>query len=77
MASDLPGVRQPVMQTGLGCIVPLRDSEAMAAAIIEILEDSHFKQRIIPESYLARFDQEEVANQYSEIYERLIDERKS
>lgn len=77
VASDLPGVRQPVMKTGLGRIVPLGDAKGMAAAINEILEDSHFKQRNIPESYLARFSQEEVANQYSEIFERLIDERKA
>ena len=36
VASDLPGVRQPVLQTGLGKLVPLRDSDAIAQAVIEI-----------------------------------------
>jgi len=37
IASDLPGVRVPVQVTGMGKIVPLKDSKRIADAIIEIL----------------------------------------
>jgi glycosyltransferase involved in cell wall biosynthesis len=33
VASDLPGVRQPVLQTGMGRIVPVRDPAALAEGI--------------------------------------------
>ena len=37
VATDLPGVRQPVRSTGMGRIVPVRDSEALAEAILDVL----------------------------------------
>jgi glycosyltransferase involved in cell wall biosynthesis len=37
VASDLPGVRQPVMRHGMGKIIPIGDSNALAAALVEIL----------------------------------------
>jgi glycosyltransferase involved in cell wall biosynthesis len=71
VASDLPGVRQPVLQTGLGRIVPVRDSAALAEGIIEVLDDSD-EERIIPESYLKQFRQEAVAERYQEIFTSLV-----
>ena len=38
VASDLPGVRQPVRMTGFGRVVPVGDAAALAAAIVEQLE---------------------------------------
>lgn len=38
VASDLPGVRQPVLTTGMGRIVPPRDAEALGQAILDVLE---------------------------------------
>ena len=38
IASDLPGVRHPVRSTGMGKIVPPRDPQALAAAVLEVLE---------------------------------------
>jgi glycosyltransferase involved in cell wall biosynthesis len=37
VASDLPGVRQPVLRHGMGKIIPIGDSNALAAALVEIL----------------------------------------
>ena len=71
VASDLPGVRQPVMQTGLGRIVLLRDASALAKGIISVLDESA-EPRIIPESYLAHFEQEKVAERYQEIFTSLV-----
>lgn len=38
VTSDMPGVRQPVLMTGMGKVVPPRDAGALAQAIIEILD---------------------------------------
>ena len=71
VASDLPGVRQPVLQTGLGRIVPVRDAAALAQGIISVL-DAGENARIIPRSYLAQFEQEKVAERYQEIITALV-----
>jgi len=39
VASDLPGVRQPVQLSGMGLVVPPRDPLRLAQAIIQILAD--------------------------------------
>lgn len=71
VASDLPGVRQPVLQTGLGRIVLVRDAAALAQGIISVL-DAGENARIIPRSYLAQFEQEKVAERYQEIITALV-----
>ena len=71
VASDLPGVRQPVLQTRIGRIVPVRDSAALAQGIISVLDDGD-EARIIPESYLKQFEQEKVAERYQEIFASLV-----
>lgn len=38
VASALPGVRQPVLNTGMGKVVPIGDSKALAGAILEIMD---------------------------------------
>ncbi len=71
IASDLPGVRQPVLNTGMGKIVPLRDAEALAQAIIETLGEG---KAILPhvEDYLRRFAKEKVAQTYQTLFEEVL-----
>jgi glycosyltransferase involved in cell wall biosynthesis len=38
VASDLPGVRQPVVTTGMGEIAPVGDAAGLASAIAEVIE---------------------------------------
>jgi glycosyltransferase involved in cell wall biosynthesis len=38
VASALPGVRQPVLTTGMGKVVPIGDANALASAILDILD---------------------------------------
>ncbi|MBP7213531.1 MAG: glycosyltransferase family 4 protein [Anaerolineaceae bacterium] len=71
VASDLPGVRQPVLQTGLGKLVPLRDSDAIAQAVIEILNKGK-SGRFIPSDYLVKFQQAEVAKHYESLISLLV-----
>ncbi len=41
VASDLPGVRVPVQRTGMGKIVPIKNSSKIAEAIIEVIQNRH------------------------------------
>ncbi|MEZ5289728.1 MAG: glycosyltransferase family 4 protein [Vicinamibacterales bacterium] len=38
VASDLPGVRQPVRMTGFGAVVPVGDAAALAEALVDQIE---------------------------------------
>jgi len=71
IASDLPGVRQPVMNTGMGRIVPLRDSEALAQAILEVFDNSKLYSPVA-EEYLKRFSKEEVAHDYETLFKEVL-----
>ncbi|MDD5466410.1 MAG: glycosyltransferase family 4 protein [Anaerolineales bacterium] len=68
VASDLPGVRQPVLTTGMGRLVPVADAAALAEAIIAILDD--------PESYQGdpdRIAQEYASERVAALYESAFD----
>lgn len=71
VASDLPGVRQPVLRTGLGRIVPFRDAGALAEAIIEVLDQGR-DARKLPLEYLTQFRHDKVALRYQDIFETLV-----
>jgi glycosyltransferase involved in cell wall biosynthesis len=71
VASDLPGVRQPVMLTGMGRVVPPADSHALAQAIIELLDH--------PESYqgdvnavIKQFAPQRIAEEYEQLFIEVI-----
>lgn len=70
IASNLPGVRQPVMQTGMGLITPIGNSYALADNILHILRD---KARYVRprEEIAARFSTERTAMEYEALFEEL------
>jgi glycosyltransferase involved in cell wall biosynthesis len=70
VASDLPGVRQPVLRTGMGEIVPVRDAEALANGILKVLKADSPKQ--VPEDYLKSFAINQVALKYESIFEKVL-----
>jgi len=73
IASDLPGVRQPVLQTGMGEIVPIGDSQALADAILSIVAEKNRQTYICPrEEIVARFSAEQTAKEYEALFERLL-----
>ncbi len=72
IATDLPGVRQPVLTTGLGKIIPVRDADALAEAIISILQDD---RPVAPDQtavLVETYGPEAVAAAYEAIYEGLL-----
>jgi glycosyltransferase involved in cell wall biosynthesis len=67
VATDLPGVRQPVKTTGMGIIVPPRDSHSLAVALKQIL-DSPDDFMGDPEEIAQRFSSQEIAEQYEAVF---------
>jgi glycosyltransferase involved in cell wall biosynthesis len=63
-ASDLPGVRQPVLMTGMGLTVPPADPQALAQAILAILarpgdfrgDTAQVRRRFAPETIAAEYE---------------------
>ncbi len=75
VASSLPGVRQPVITTGMGKVVPIGDHEALADAILEIL--AHPDQyRTDPVEIGQRFAPHTIAARYENLFERLVQEKR-
>ncbi len=73
VASDLPGVRQPVLQTGMGEIAPVGDPEGLAEAVLKVLERRDFYVR--PRAEIeARFSTERTVTEYEALFAELLEE---
>ena len=66
VSTDLPGVRQPAIQSGFGKIVPVKDSKALAEAILECLVK--FPAKIDASSYTSAFSPQNVADAYIALF---------
>ncbi len=71
VATNLPGVRQPVTMTGMGEIVPVADAEGLAKGIIKVLKDP--ARYIKPRDEIMRIF--ELARTV-EAYEQLFEEKR-
>jgi glycosyltransferase involved in cell wall biosynthesis len=72
VASNLPGVRQPINITGMGKVVPLRDSASISTAILEILNRKEtFSGK--PEKIEEQFSPMNTAERYEELFQHLLD----
>jgi len=70
VASDLPGVRQPVMRHGMGRIIPIGDSNALAAAVISILAERN--RPIVPSaSFNEIYSPGSIAEKYEALFEEI------
>jgi len=74
IASNLPGVRQPVEQTGMGEVVPIGDSGALAEAIIRVVgnREDYVRPR---EEIEERWSTERTAVEYEALFQRLLKAR--
>jgi glycosyltransferase involved in cell wall biosynthesis len=73
VASELPGVRQPVLQTGMGEIVPIGDATALAEAIVRV--SSHRSQYVkAREEIERRFSTARTVDGYELLFDRLLSE---
>ncbi|MFC1922379.1 glycosyltransferase family 4 protein [Chloroflexota bacterium] len=71
ISTDLPGVRQPILTTGMGLTVPPRNALALSEALIEILDH--------PNGYggnqqgvINNFSPDTVAAQYEALFDQLV-----
>ena len=71
VASDIPGVRQPVLQTGMGKVFPLRNAEALAEALIDILDAPEKYRGDVP-AISKRFAPDSTAQEYEAIFKELL-----
>ncbi len=70
VASNLPGVRQPVLMTGMGEIAPVGDAGGLAEAILKVLRN---KPRYLrpPQVIAEAFSPAETARRYEGLFSRL------
>ena len=71
----LPGVRQPVTMTGMGEVTPIGDHEALAQAVINILDD---KQAYVRDTELiaSTFSPDQTAREYLKLFTMLAEGKK-
>lgn len=70
IASNLPGVRVPPQSTGMGRVVPVGDSQALAEAVIEIL--NHRERYVRPRAEIeALYSTARTAQLYEALFEEL------
>jgi glycosyltransferase involved in cell wall biosynthesis len=72
VASDIPGARVPVRETGMGRLVRPRDPEALAEGIVQVLSDPD-RYRRTPQQVRQVFSTERTVAQYLEVFERLCE----
>jgi glycosyltransferase involved in cell wall biosynthesis len=73
--SALPGVRQPVLMHGMGCIAEVGDSTGLAGAILEVLNDARrFKGN--PLEIARQYDPDTIAVEYEKLFEKLMEKKR-
>ena len=76
VASDMPGVRQPVKLSGMGRVVPTADAQALAKGISEVLAHPEQYQGDV-EALLKRFTPQRIAEEYESVFRALVKDKKS
>ncbi len=71
VATNLPGVRQPVKMTGMGEIVPIKDEVALAKAIVKVIKNR--SSYIRPKEEIRKiFSFEETVSRYEALFEEQV-----
>ena len=69
--SALPGVRQPVLMHGMGCVADIGDPASLAEAILEVLSGAD-KFKGNPTEIARQYDPDTIAAEYEKLFERLM-----
>jgi len=70
VASNLPGVRQPVKIHGMGQIAPIGDSRGLAEAVLEVL-DHREKYQADAAEIARRYDPGTIAAEYEKLFDEM------
>jgi len=73
IASDLPGVRQPVLRHQMGEIIPIGDDAALANSIFSVIENKN-NFTYLPEQLKQQYSSERVAERYENLFEEIRSE---
>jgi len=76
VASDLPGVREPVKLTGMGRLTPVADSKALAGAVNDILAQPRQFQGDV-EAVRQHFSSQRIAADYEKLFQEVIQRKRS
>ena len=71
VASDIPGVREPVKLTGMGRLAPAANSEALAEAINEVLSHPSDYQGDV-EAIQQQFSSQRIAEEYEQLFQQVM-----
>ena len=71
VASDLPGVRVPVREFGIGLNTPPRNAAALGAAVLKVLANPEPYRRPRPE-LAAHFAPDRIAARYEQVLQSLL-----
>jgi len=74
VASALPGVRRPVQMHNMGKIVPIGDSAALAAALLEIFAEKE-KYRCDTVTLMRLYDPDSAAARYENLFTELLKQK--
>ncbi|MDI7275530.1 MAG: glycosyltransferase family 4 protein [Anaerolineae bacterium] len=70
VATDIPGARVPVRETGMGLLVRPHDPEALAEGLVEVLRAPE-RYRRTPDEVRRVFSTERTVTQYEQLLQRL------
>jgi glycosyltransferase involved in cell wall biosynthesis len=76
VASNLPGVREPVRITGMGRVVTPADEHALAEGINEVLDHPEWFKGDAND-VIKRFSSQRIAEQYEQLFQEVIKSKKS
>lgn len=76
IASNLPGVRQPVKVHGMGKVTPIGDSAALAEAILTIARNPK-QYQTDPQEIARRYQPDLIAAEYEQLFGRIQKELQS
>jgi glycosyltransferase involved in cell wall biosynthesis len=69
IASNLPGVRQPVLRHKMGRVIPIGDADALAEAAIELAAEKRSNAHVNEIKKL--YSPDTVAEQYESLFNRI------
>ena len=70
IASDLPGVRQPVIRHKMGKVIPIGDSDALARTVVEIWK-GRSGQKADPELLQEQYLPDTIAAQFESLFKEI------
>lgn len=70
IASDLPGVRQPVLRHKMGRVIPIGDSGALAQAVTELIAEKK-EYGSTPKALREMYAPDTIAQEYEQLFERI------